>query len=43
MILHPTELAVIFLAGAAIATLVHEGFVHPRLARRANIWRRLEQ
>jgi hypothetical protein len=35
------ELALTFLAGVAVGLLSYEVVVHPWLARRARIWRRL--
>jgi hypothetical protein len=35
------ELIVIFMAGAVTATMIHEGIVHPRLARHYRLVRRL--
>jgi hypothetical protein len=35
------ELIAIFMAGAVTATMIHEGIVHPRLARHYRLIRRL--
>jgi hypothetical protein len=37
----PAELLATFFAGVLIGSLIHEATVHPFLAKRARIWRRL--